>query len=236
MHRAPINYLLLLLVTIFCASAHAAGVTVTGVVMRPSKVEAPEPKLLGFLPPLENPIVELRQYDPFPEMFVFLEGGPADDSGARSSVVWQLGSHSFSPPIQPVMTGSPVEIANVGRETHLLATVGSVDLVDKDPLGPGSSKSFMAPAAGSVVRIVSRTSPHLEGRIVTLPSRLYGRLDRNGKFKIENVPPGKWTVKVWYRDGWANLPPRIIEVPAKAEVRIDLTNDSLAPAPADGQK
>src|SRR5262245_6061200 len=112
MHRAPSTYLVTLLLALSSASAHAAGVTVQGVVMRPPKVEAPEPKLLGFLPPLENPIVELRQYDPFPEMFVFLEGGPAgDDATARNSVVWQLGSHSFSPPILPVMNGSPVEIA-----------------------------------------------------------------------------------------------------------------------------
>jgi hypothetical protein len=222
---------------VFAASgALAAGVTVQGVVTRPAKVEAPPSRHLGFLPPLENPIVELRQYDPFPEVFVFLEGGPAPDGEPpRSAVVWQLESHSFNPPLLPVMAGTTVEIANVGRETHLLSAPERGDIIGKDPIGPGSSKSFPAPAPGGAVRVVSRASPHLEGRVVPLPSRLFGRLDRNGRFKIDNVPAGRWTIKVWYRDGWANLPPRTIEVPAK-DLRIDLTNEALSQAPAASEK
>jgi hypothetical protein len=216
--------------------AHAApgpGVTVQGVVSRPTRVAAPAPPRLGFLPPLENPIVELRQYDPFPECFVFLEGGPAaPDAQAppRTPVVWQLESSSFVPALLPVVAGSPVEIANVGRETHLLAAEGRDDLLPKEPVGPRSTRAFTASGEpGKLVRVVSRTSPHLEGRLVPLPSRYFARLDRNGKFKIDNVPPGRWTVKLWFRHGWANLPGRYLDVPAATAYKIDV-GDALTTA------
>lgn len=209
--------------------APGGPVTVAGVVVRPSKVQAPEPRHLGFLPPLENPIVELRQYDPFPECFVYLEGGPAaPDAGApsKSAVVWQLESHSFSPAILPVVSGTTVEIANVGRDTHLLAAPEHADLLPKDPIGPGSSRSFVA-AGADALRVISRGSPHVEGRVVPLPSRYFSRIDRNGRFKIDNVPPGKWNVKLWYRDGWAEVQGRSIEVPSK-DYRIDLGSEAFA--------
>jgi hypothetical protein len=217
------------------APAGAAGGgpgTVQGVVIPPPRVDAPPAPRLGFLDRIENPIVELRQYDPLPECFIFLEGGPAaSDASAppRSAVVWQLESNSFSPPLLPVVTGAAVEIANVGRETHLLVAAGQPDLLPKDPIGPGSSKTISAAGSEAAIVIESRSSPHLRGRLVPLPTRYFARLDRNGKFKIDNVPAGHWTIKLWYRDGWAHLPGRSVDVPGK-DLKIDLANDALAPA------
>ena len=55
---------------------------------------------------------------------------------------------------------------------------------------------------------------------MALPTRYFSKLDHNGRFKIENVPAGRWTIKLWHRDGWANLPGRSVEVPGK-DVKID---------------
>jgi hypothetical protein len=227
-------------VLVSCPALAAPPVTagsLQGVVVPPATVEAPPSRHLGFLKPIENPIVELRQYDPLPECFVFLEGGPppAEDAPpvGRSAVVWQLESHSFNPSILPVVAGSNVEIANVGRETHLLLAPGRDDLLPKDPIGPGSSRVIAVPGEAEAVRIVSRASPHLEGRVVPLPSRYFSRLDRNGRFKLDNLPAGKWTLRVWYRDGWAG-PGKPVDVPGR-DVRIDLTTEALsgkAPTPA----
>ncbi len=212
-------------------AAPAAAYTVAGAVARPAKVAPPEGRHNGFLPPLENPIIELRQYDPFPECFVYLDGGPAAaDAGAppRTSVVWQLESNSFGPPILPVVSGTTVEIANVGRDTHQLITPDTTDLLPKDPIGPGSSRTFTV-AGDRAIRVLSRASPHVEGRVVPLPSRYFSRIDRSGRFKIENGPAGRWNVKLWYRDGWApQETQRTIEVPSK-EYRIDLGGEAFAP-------
>lgn len=208
----------------------ATSGTVQGVVLPPAKVDPPASERLGFInPPIENPIVELRQYDPFPECFIFLEGGPAAaDAGTppKSAVVWQLDSNSFSPPLLPVVSGSTVEIDNVSRaETHLLVAPGKPDLLPTDPIGPGGTKTISAAGDGAIV-VESRSSPHLKGRVVPLPSRYFSKLDRNGRFKIENVPAGRWSIKLWYRDGWANLPGRSVDVPGK-DLKIELPNDAF---------
>ena len=62
--------------------------------------------------------------------------------------------------------------------------------------------------------------------MVPLPSRYFSKLDRNGRFRIENVPAGRWTIKLWYRDGWANLPGRSVDVPGK-DLKIELPNDAF---------
>ena len=140
-------------------------------------------------------------------------------------MTWQLGAHAFMPPILPVVSGSQVEISNVGQETHILYSANQPDLVPRDPIGPSGTRTVAASGQNLAIQIQSRGAPH--------------RVDRNGKFKIENVPAGRWTVKVWYRDGWLALPARAIDVPGRGEVRIELTSDALAGkpvTPVPGQK
>ncbi len=184
--------------------ARAAAV-VEGDVVVPGNVEGPATPYLGFIEqPIINPITALRPFDPRPEIFIFLDGGPAADDAATPSsspVVWPLGSHSFTPTLLPVVIGTTVEISNQGRETHLLRAPETPDIVTADPIGPGSSKQF-AVKGTAMVRIVSQDVPHLEARVVPVATRYFSRVARDGSFKIENVPAGDWTLRVWYRDGW----------------------------------
>jgi len=247
MNSARQFFAMLLATGLLIATAHvgvswAAGPpnsgTVQGVVIPPAKVEPPPPQRLGYLDRIENPVlVELRQYDPFPECFIFLDGGPVSaDAGAppKSAVVWQLEANSFNPPLLPVVTGSTVEIDNdKNGETQLLEAQSQPGLLPSDPIGPGGAKTITAAGDGAIV-IVSRSSPHLKGRLVPLPSRYFAKLDHNGRFKIENVPPGRWTVKIWYRDGWASLPTRTIDVPTR-DIKIDLPEGALAPPASAGK-
>jgi hypothetical protein len=234
-HATSIASLAVALVLAWPGSTRAAATsgTVQGVVIPPAKVEPPPSQHLGFLDRIENPIVELRPYDPFPECFVYLEGGPAAaDAGAppKSAVAWQLEANSFDPPLLAVVIGSTVEIDNdKNGETQLLVAAAQPELLSRDPIGPGGTKTVTASADALVIE--SRSSPHLKGRLVALPTRYFSKLDHNGRFKIENVPAGRWTLKLWYRDGWANLPARGVDVPGK-DVKIDLPGDALVPAKA----
>ncbi len=215
-------------------AAPAASGTVQGAVVPPAAVEAPPLAYAGFVPPTPNPILPLKQYDPLPECIVYLDGAAAPPEASQpphGPVTWQLGNHAFMPPILPVISGSQVEISNVGQETHVLYSPSQPGLIPKEPIGRDGSRTVTASGKDVAIAIQSKGSPHLVGRIVPLPTRYFTRLDRNGKFKIENVPSGRWTVKVWYRDGWLNLPAKTIDVPGKGDVRIDLTTEALAGKP-----
>jgi hypothetical protein len=237
------SYLLLAIVVVLGAPPKAAGGpqagVVQGIIELKGKVEGPPSKHLGFLDPVENPIVEPRPYDPLPEMVVFLDGGPAaPDAGTppTHAVVWQLLSHSFSPPLKAVVAGSQVSISNMSKtETHTLYADGGNDaLVSKDDLRAETTMKSFAVGRDTVVRVLSRKLPHLEGRVVTFPTRYFSAVERNGRFKIENVPPGRWTIKVWYRDGWVGQG-RPVDVPSKDDPRITLTAADFASKPEGGK-
>ena len=39
----------------------------------------------------------------------------------------------------------------------------------------------------------------MDGVVFVSPTPYYSRVDEEGRYNIENVPPGKWTVKTWQR-------------------------------------
>jgi hypothetical protein len=217
----------LLAVTAFLAAPAARGAngSVEGTVPQKVKVEAPAPKHIGFVKPIENPIIELRAYDPWPECFVFLEGGPAAADAATpptDPVRWSLGSHSFAKPVLPVVAGSTISIDNDGRETHVLASPDAPDVIKKDPISPGTSLTATVTEAGKAVLVVAQQSPHVEGRIVALPSKYFATIDRKGGFRIDDVPPGQWTARIWFRDGWIaeTFPVTVTNRTTKLEIKL----------------
>lgn len=223
-------------VAIAALAPSALAATVEGDVVVPSNVEGPATPYVGFIEQaIPNPITALRPFDPRPEIFVYLDGGtPADDAKNPPSnpVVWALGTHSFTPVLLPVITGTVVEISNQKRETHLLRAPDAPDFLPGDPIGPGSSKQVTVKGAAAI-RIVSQDVPHLEARLVPVATRYYSRVARDGSYKIENVPPGDWTLKVWYRDGWLSktFTINVKEKDKTVKQKVDLPAQ-LAPAQA----
>lgn len=205
-------------------AAPAWAATVEGEIqLPPAGVEEPPLRLVGFVNRIKNPVTELRPFDPRPECFVYLEGGPAgpDASTPTKTVYLELGSVSFLTPILPVVVGTNVEIKNVGKNTHPIQAVGHPGLFEGPPVGPGGVRSSKITTANVAIRLASPDSPHVEGRIVALKTRYFSRIARDGTFRIDDVPPGRWTLKIWYRDGW--LPTtQTVEVSAKAP-RIKIT-------------
>jgi len=218
-------------------AAPAVGGTVQGTVIPPPRVDGPASSHIGFLEPIENPVTELRQYDPLPEIFVYLEpegGGAPPAEWAKppvAAVVWTLSS-SFTVPVLPVVVGSAVKIVSRSRETHLLWSTEAPDLFPKDPLGPGTSRDVLLGTETKVMQVRSRSVPHVTGTIVPLPSRLFARLDRAGRFKLENVPNGRWVAKVWYRTGWLSVPKLFpFEIAGKAvDLKIELPDPLVVQA------
>ena len=225
--------------------ATVAAADVEGeVVLPPGGTEEPEPQYLGFVNRIRNPITELRPYDPRGEAFVFLEGGNAEADATkpgRKGVPMNLGISNFEPELLPVVAGSKVVIRNRSRRTHPLYSPDKPDLGEGPPIGAGGERELVLGDAFSVVRLASRDVPHVTGRIVAVPTSYFSTIDRDGTFVIKDVPPGRWTIRVWYRDGW--LPVReTVEVGAsrgkrqQASVRLTLPERLDTQAPGESGK
>lgn len=193
------------------------------VVLPAGGVEEPEARHLGFMARVKTPIAELRPYDPRPECFVFLDGA-APPGGPTGGVTWNLGSASFSPPLLPVIKGQPVLVKNIGKVTHPLFSPDQADLFggEATPVGPGGDRRAAPAEAEKVIRIRSKEAPHVEGRLVALAHRLFSRIGRDGSFSVKDVPNGRYTAKVWCKDGWTSAALAVDVAPRMARIKLIL--------------
>jgi hypothetical protein len=58
----------------------------------------------------------------------------------------------------------------------------------------------------------------MEAWVVVLQNPYFSKIRRNGRFTIENVPAGKYTLKVWHQKA-AGLPQEVT-VPQEGEVTV----------------
>ena len=250
--RASVRYCVVVLLGtvwphgIALAVVGAAGSgTVEGEVDLPKAgVEEPRLRYGGFIERIKNPVMPIKSFDPRPECVVYLEGGPAAESAARPSsgaVTWELGPVSFHAPLLPVVAGTEVVIKNVSKNVSHALYADDADFFKQEnaagPLGPGGDRRGVAKATNKAVVVRSSDSPHLEARVVAFPTRYFARVDaRTGRFKIEDVPAGKWTVRVWYRDAWLATPAQTVEVNGKSTTtKITLPERVEASPPAKGK-
>ncbi len=210
------------------APAHAVenGGTVTGViaVADPSKRGEPPVKSSGFVRRARNALKAPRPFDPLPHLVVVLEGGtpaPEDTEPPPQMTRYTIIGESFDVPVLPVVAGSAVEIKNNGKGSPRLYSPDMADLVPGDPVSPkGERKTKKLDKAGTSYEIRDRESAHLTGRIAVFPHRYFARVRPDGKFEIKGVPPGTWKIRIWYADGWVEMPAESVEVVAKKEAKL----------------
>lgn len=202
------------------------GGTVTGTiaVADASKRGEPPIKSVGFVRRARNALKAPRPFDPTPYLVVVLEGGtpaPEDAQPPPQMPRYTIIGESFDVPVMPVVAGSAVEIKNNGKGSPRLYSPDMADLVPGDPVSPkGERKTKKLEKAGTSFEIRDRESAHLTGRIAVFPHRYFSRVKPDGKFEIKGVAPGTWKVKVWYVDGWVEIPAETIEVVAKKEAKL----------------
>ncbi len=207
MQRRLLAPLAVLVVAVSVVAVPAEAGPVDGkLVLQPGGVPRPPPRTRGFLEPIDNPHLPIKEHDPLPAMVVVLEGPAKASGGAPALATWDLLGDSFSRPVIAVPVGGELRIRNLGRGTPILTAVGQPDLIARKPLNPTGEITFKVGAEPRVIEIVDETAPHLRGRVVVLASPWIALPDAAGKFAFPDVPAGTWTLRVFYGTGWIDRP------------------------------
>lgn len=196
------------------APAHAGDVS-GKLELDESKLGKPPKRNLGFVSRVANPLKKVKTFEPRPYMVVVLVGGEIPEEAKqppKQALEYTLVGESFARPLFPILIGTEVDIRNRGIGAPTLYSPDAPDQISGEVLNPSGIENVEITTADKVIRIVDKSSPHLEGRIVAFSSPYFAAVDSQGHYEIEDVPEGTWTVRVWYKDGWLDREDEQIEV------------------------
>jgi plastocyanin len=128
---------------------------------------------------------------------VYLEGpGPAADTDTGAQVE-QL-DRRFMPELVVVPVGSTVSFPNMDPIFHNIYSLSKPKSFDLGSYDKGETRKVSFPKAG-IVEVYCHLHPNMAATIVVTPNRWYARPDRNGQYRIPNVPPGQYTLVAWHK-------------------------------------
>ena len=139
---------------------------------------------------------------PLSEMVIFLES--PDEKRAitapKDTVKVSQKGAKFSPAVVIVCVGQTVDFLN-DEDRAIEHNVFSNTSVKKFDLGlfkPGESRSVTFDKPGAVFLYCS-IHRHMDGVVFVSPTPFTSRVNEDGSYKIDGVPPGIWVVKTWQR-------------------------------------
>jgi plastocyanin len=118
-------------------------------------------------------------------------------------------NETFVPYVLAVTVGSTVDFPNSDRIYHNVFSLSKAKRFDLGRYPRGQSRSVRFDRPG-VVRVFCEIHSHMSAFILVFAHRYFAVTDGEGRYRIEGVPPGAYTLAVW-NDG---------EVRVRREVRV----------------
>jgi high-affinity iron transporter len=118
----------------------------------------------------------------------------------------------FEPRVRALVPGQALKVSNGDSEPHDVHVLGDdgVTLLNQGT-APGRSVDFV-PKRPGVLRLVCDIHSHMRGFVVVGSSPWTKVCSREGRFRFDDVPDGRYALKVWHELGDGLKPERTIEV------------------------
>ena len=120
----------------------------------------------------------------------------------------------FIPRVLPVLAGTVVDFLNSDDVLHNVFTPDKC--AEKFNLGTwpkGQVRSYTFKQVGCAAVMLCNVHPEMEAFVVALPTPYFAKTGPDGKFKIEGVPAGTYTVQIWHEK--LKAPAASVAVPAE---------------------
>lgn len=174
----------------------------------------PEVAELGAAAPRGGP--DLRR------AVVYLETAPAgalDDFEPGRATLDQR-NETFVPHVLAVRVGTVVDFPNSDRTYHNVFSLSKATRFDLGRYAAGKSRQVRFDRPG-VVRVFCDIHSHMSAFVLVFNHPYFDVADEDGRFRIDGVPAGTYTVIAWYEgDPRAS---RAVTVPAGGAVDLDVS-------------
>jgi plastocyanin len=152
--------------------------------------------------PRPNPSELAMPSDPDPgdrrRSVVFLETAPRAAFEQRDEVRPRMDqkNETFVPHVLAIVAGTTVEFPNNDRIYHNVFSLSRARSFDLGRYAAGKSKSVRFDRPG-IVRVFCEIHSHMRAFILVFAHRYFAVTDDEGRFGIDNVPPGAYTLVAW---------------------------------------
>jgi len=155
------------------------------------------------------------------DAIVWVDGPRVKPTPASETVVMK--GKTFVPRVAVVPVGGSVEFPNMDAIFHNVFSVSGENRFDLDLYKrPRSrSKTFERPG---LVRVYCNIHPQMSAYVLVRDNPFWARVGRDGRFVIEGVPAGTWTVKAWHERGGEASQAAV--VPEEGSLDVDLNLDA----------
>jgi plastocyanin len=129
---------------------------------------------------------------------VYLEEAPrgAFEEAVRARAVMDQRNEAFVPFVLAVQAGTTVDFPNSDRTYHNVFSLSKTKRFDLGRYARGGSKAVRFDRPG-VVRVFCDIHSHMSAFILVFAHRFFATTDLEGRYRIDNVPPGTYTVVAW---------------------------------------
>ena len=151
---------------------------------------------------------------------VYLETAPRGAFELREGVraVMDQRDETFVPQVLAITAGTVVAFNNNDRTYHNVFSFTKGSRFDLGRYGRGRSKSVRFDRPG-IVRVFCDIHSHMSAFILVFGHRFFALTDAFGRYQIDGVPPGTYTLVAW-NEGQARES-RTVTVPEAAGVEAD---------------
>jgi plastocyanin len=130
---------------------------------------------------------------------VYLETAPAAALDAREPGRARMDqrNETFLPHVLAVDTGAVVDFPNNDGTYHNVFSLSKAKRFDLGRYARGKSKSVRFDRPG-IVRVFCDIHSHMSAFVLVFSHPFYATSDEDGRYRIDGIPPGTYTVSAWY--------------------------------------
>lgn len=163
---------------------------------------------------------------------VWLEDAAKNAAAEPMQVEVAQADRRFVPDVVAIPAGSTVSFPNHDPIFHNIYSLSKAKTFDLGSYDQGQTRKVMFPKAG-IVEVYCHLHPNMQATVVVTPNRWYARPDGSGKYRIAQVPPGKYTLVAWHKSaGFFRKPIEVTDgQDVAADFFIPLGEEARAHAP-----